>query len=107
MGTIKQLPNRRRRVHKVLGYLLLLVGVGVGLLQKYPEKASVGIFVLVLVGFLGVFLMAAVVGRPVRCPDCGKFLREETGHPRAAESYVYYCKRCDVIWDTLIAKSSD
>ena len=36
------------------------------------------------------------------CPDCGQFLREGAEHPRASETYLYYCKRCDVIWDTMI-----
>jgi DNA-directed RNA polymerase subunit RPC12/RpoP len=50
--------------------------------------------------------LLAITGRPLRCPDCGQFLREGAEHPRASERYLYYCKRCDVIWDTTIERSN-
>ena len=106
MSQIKQLPGRRKKVHKVLIYLLVLVAIGLGFLQKNPQSASVMVFVSLIIASLIVVLVAGAVGRPFRCPDCGKFLREGGSHPRPAETYVYYCKRCDVIWDTLIENSN-
>ena len=106
MREIKQLPGRRKKVHKVLIYVLVLIAIGLGFLQKHPQSASLIVFVSLIVAFLIVVLVAGAVGRPFRCPHCGKFLREGGDHPRAAETYVYYCKRCDVIWDTLIEKSN-
>ena len=105
MSTIKPLPSHRSRIHKVLIYLLLLAALGLGYLQFHTQIVSVVVFTLLLGVLLLVFLLAAVVGRPLFCPDCRKFLREGAAHPRAAETYVFYCKHCDVIWDTLIEKS--
>ena len=106
MSAFKQLPSRRKKFHQVLIYLLLLVALVFGFLLNHPQKASALVFASLLLAFLVVVLVAAAVGRPFRCPDCGRFLREGAEHPRAEETYVYYCKRCDVIWDTLIDRSN-
>ena len=105
MSTIKPLPSRRNKIHKILLCLLLLVALVLGYLQVHTQMVSVTVFTSLLGILLIVFLVAAVVGRPILCPDCRRLLREGAEHPRAAETYVYYCKRCDVIWDTLIERS--
>jgi hypothetical protein len=105
---IKQLP-RRGRVRLVLGVLFAAVfvtGVTLTLLEKHGRQGSM-VYLTVLIALVISVVLLALTGRPLRCPDCGKFLREESNHPKAQETYLYFCKNCDVIWDTTIGRSSD
>jgi len=107
MSAIKQLP-RRGRMRSILAILTVAVGV-FGLAATYVKHHGQEGSVLYLCLFLAfaIFgILLAVTGRPLRCPDCGQFWREEAEHPRAREVYLYYCKRCDVIWDTMIERSN-
>ena len=107
MSALKTLP-RRRRVRTMLGICMIALGC-FGLAATYLknhglEGSMLYLFVFIAFAIFGVLL--AITGRPLRCPDCGQFLREGAKHPRASESYLYYCKRCDVIWDTMIERSN-
>ena len=105
MSALKQLP-RRRRIHFTFVMLFAVVALALGFLQSRAQQGSL-IFLYLLIAFVILGVIMAVAGRPLRCPDCGKFLREHGDHPKSQETYLYICRHCDVIWDTLIPRSSD
>lgn len=107
MSALKTLP-RRRRIRTVLGICMVLLGC-FGLAASYLKKLGLEgstLYLVVFIAFAMCGVLLAFTGRPFRCPDCGQFLREGAEHPRASETYLYYCKRCDVIWDTMIERSN-
>ena len=106
MSAIKQLP-RRSRVRTTLAVLMAAVGFfgfGATYLRDRGHEGSL-LYLCLFIAFTVSGVLLALTGRPFRCPDCGQFLREGAEHPRAHEVYLYYCKRCDVIWDTTIERS--
>ena len=105
MSALKQLPPRRRKLHATLLGLVIAVVIALGWLHRWPEKAPLLVFVSLFFILLTLVLLAAVVGRPFCCPDCGKFLREGGDHPKCNVTYLYHCHHCDIIWDTLIPRS--
>ena len=80
-------------------------GLAATYLKNHGLEGSLA-YLCVFIAFAIFGVLLAFTGRPLRCPDCGRFLREEAAHPRASEVYLYYCKRCDVIWDTTIERSN-
>ena len=107
MSAFKQMPHRRRiRVRLgILFAIVVLTGVGLTFLKNQGQEGSM-VYLYIFVAFVIGGVVLAVTGRPIRCPDCGKFLRDGADHPKAQETYLYYCKHCDVIWDTTIGRSS-
>src|SRR5215472_17924604 len=102
MIALKKLPPRRRKLQAILLLLVIAVVIALGWMHRWPEKASLQVFVSLFFVLLILVLLAGVVGRPFRCPVCGKLLREPGNHVKYQGTYIYLCHHCDVAWDTLI-----
>ena len=108
MTTIRQLPRRAKLTNRLCLCLVTLTAVlfGIGLAVG---KGLAGHYLL-YAGICTVSLVPVVLiigARPLWCPECNGFLRVREDHPRARESHIYYCKPCDVIWDTSIERGSN
>src|SRR5262245_9887516 len=109
MPEVKELRRRGLITNRVCG-ILLVASFGVfslrwlfgetSALGRDASYAGIGLFVLIP-------LVMVVGGRPLLCPGCRSFLRTREKDPRARQSHIYYCKRCDVIWDTCISRGDD
>jgi len=108
MSVIKQLSKRTRRwkIHSAFLGAFIIVATVLGFLQSKGQQGSL-VFRVLLVAFAVSGVVMAVTRRPYRCPDCGQRLRDHYDHPKSQETYLYYCRQCDVIWDSLIPRSSD
>jgi len=84
---------------------VVVLGLAATFLKDRAQEGSMT-YLYLLIAFVISGIILDLTGRPLRCPDCGKFLREGADHPKAEETYLYYCKRCDVIWDTTIGRSN-
>ena len=85
--------------------LVIAVAIALGCMHRWPEKASLQVFVSLFFILQILVLLAGLAGRPFRCPDCGKFLREGEKHIKYQGTYIYLCHHCDIAWDTTIPRA--
>ena len=110
MSAFKQMPNQK--LMRVLRYAVWVVIIGLALalhyLEKHGEPAASPLFIILAATTVGMAIFGIFMGRLQRCPDCAKLMREvyEDFHPKARDTHVLFCERCDVVWDTTVPKSN-
>jgi hypothetical protein len=108
MSDFRQMPNQKRlrttRMRIIGGMICLACFLGY---WQHGASASSPLYVGLTAVLVAACIFIFFFERTQRCPTCGRFMREKYDHPKAKESHILYCKRCDVIWDTTFPKSSD
>jgi hypothetical protein len=117
MSAFKQMPNQKQmHFNRRMVWVVLIVVLGMFIyLKKHgePTLSPTNLTSLTDIGLVTIFfatlVWVVIMERVQRCPDCKKHMSEvyEDFHPQAKTTHVFYCERCDIIWDTTLPNSRD